>query len=345
MARRSTKVAMQEDALPTGPIPRTTLTVIGHGEAEASVLQAWNQNRFHHAWFLSGPRGIGKATLAFKIARFLLNNPEPAGEGLFGPTGPADLNIPDDHPMLTWIAQDVHPDLAVIERKMNEKGKISAVIKVDDIRDIQAKLIQTRDDSWRVIIVDAAEDMNKNASNALLKMLEEPPSKCCFILISHAPNRVLPTIRSRCRRLDLKPVSNRDVVAILDQHDLEASAAVLTLANGSPGRALRLADAGVDDVLSIIDQAIAGDLDSADSIAVAERMSGRDAQSKYELYLELFPDRMGTALKNRKGDLEPAFALWDRARKLSQQAAPLSYDPLLVIHELNSLARQFSKMI
>ncbi len=345
MARRTTKVAMPDDSALTGPSPRTTLNVIGHAEAQESVLQAWNQGRYHHAWFVAGQRGIGKATLAFKIARFLLNNPEPAGEGLFGPTGPTDLNIPDDHPMLKWIAQDVHPDLAVIERKVNDKGKLSTVIKVEDIRDIQAKLIQTRDDSWRVIIVDAAEDMNKNASNALLKMLEEPPSRCCFILISHTPARVLPTIRSRCRRLDLKPLPDEDVAAILADHELDSSPSVLALANGSPGRALRLAESGVDDVLGTIDRALIGDLDAAESFAIAEALSGKDAQPKYELYLELFPDRMGKALKNRRGDLEPAFALWDKARTLSQQAAPLSYDSALVINELNSIAKTFSKMI
>jgi DNA polymerase III subunit delta' len=341
MARRPAKSVEASEAVSTGPQPRTTLNLIGHAEAEQSLLQAWNQNRFHHAWFIAGQRGIGKATLAYKLARFLLSNPEMAGEGLFGATGPTDLNTPENN----LVSIGAHPDLAVIERKLNDKGKLSAVIRIDDVRSLSEMMGLTRNDSWRVVIIDGAEDMNKNASNAVLKVLEEPPTKVCFILVSHAPAKVLPTIRSRCRRLDLKPLANSHVEAILEQHDLYATDAVLALSSGSPGRALRLADAGVDDVLGDIDRALAGDLTALEAITVAEGLSGRDAQARYELYLELFPDRMGALLKTRRGDLEPAFALWDKARTFCRQAMPLSYDSLLVIHELNGIARTFSKMI
>jgi DNA polymerase III subunit delta' len=349
MARRATRVTELPVPDASGPQPRTTTDLIGHDTAQATILDAWNQGRFHHGWMITGPRGVGKATLAFRLARFLLSNPEVASDGLFGATGPNSLDVSTEDPVMPLVASGAHPDLVVIERQVNDKGKLSAFIRIDDVRSLSGLMGMTRNDSWRVVIIDAAEDMNQNAANAVLKMLEEPPAKCCFILLSHVSNRVMPTIRSRCRRLDLKPLPDVALIDAIAAQGVAPTPAAVALAQGCPGRAVRLAAAGVDEVLQMIDDALAGKLDEQAAIKEAEAMVGRDSQPRYELFLELFPDRMARLLKRDSVpapvDLEPAFALWDRAGMLSREAGRLAYDPQLVVNELLTIAQHFSKLI
>ena len=202
---------------PTGPVVATRL--IGHGEAEQTFLRALERNRMPHAWLICGPRGVGKATLAYRMARRLLsemppqekpeadnfalfddapamNAPSPSGQGIAAD----NLDMPADHPVFRRIVAQSHPDIRVLQRRVNEKtGKLRSEILIEDVRDVLDFLhLKPAESHWRVVIIDAADDLNRNAANAILKMLEEPAARTVLILVSHAPGSLLPTIRSRC---------------------------------------------------------------------------------------------------------------------------------------------------
>jgi len=229
------------------PSPRENVALIGHAGAEADFLSAYNAKRLPHAWLLAGPAGIGKATFAYRAARFLLAQPE-AGAGLFGDAAPATaLAIPPESTVFRLVAAGAHPDLLVVERSWDEKRKrLRREIVVDDTRAIAAFLHLTPSQgAWRVVIVDGADEMNRNAANALLKVLEEPPKRALLFLTSESPGRLLPTIRSRCRTMYMSTLPQESVLAAIHRFMPElgtADADALTqLAGGSIGRALTLA--------------------------------------------------------------------------------------------------------
>lgn len=233
------------------PPPLANPELRGHEDAEKMLLDAYTGGRMHHAWLISGPRGIGKATLAYRFARFLLSQGGDAGGGLFGEELAPDSLVTDpESPVFRRIAAAAHGDMLAIERRIDEKtGKRKTVIAVDDVRGVGSFLHKTASEGgWRVVVIDSADEMNVNAANAVLKVLEEPPSRALILLVSHNPGRLLPTIRSRCRRLTLRPLSDDTVAALLNQHYPQvtpADALVLArLAEGSIGRAADLADEG-----------------------------------------------------------------------------------------------------
>jgi DNA polymerase-3 subunit delta' len=239
------KDAKDEDA--AWPHPRLTADLRGQSAAESVLLRAHASGRLPHAWLLSGPRGVGKATLAYRFARFLLA-PDCQGGGLFG-GAPESLEVVPSHPVFRRVGAGGHADLMTLERGVDDKGKPRSVIPVDDVRRLLSFARMTAGEGgWRVAIVDAVDEMNRNASNALLKVLEEPPPQCVLLLVSHAPGSLLATIRSRCCQLPLGPLEEAAVAELLAQHhpELEAGevAALARLADGSIGRALALADHG-----------------------------------------------------------------------------------------------------
>ncbi|MEI6557837.1 MAG: DNA polymerase III subunit delta' [Rhodospirillaceae bacterium] len=235
--------------------PRENPDLIGHPEAERTLLSAWLSGRMAHAWLIGGPAGIGKATLAFRFARFVLARGR-AGQGggldLFGapPPPPASLHLAPDDPVFRRVRAGGHTDLMTVERRYDDKrGKMKTEIAVDDVRDVSTFLRHTAgEDGWRVVIIDGVEQMNASGHNALLKVLEEPPEQALLLLVSETPGGLLPTIRSRCRTLLLRPLPEAAVAGWLDTNrpDLADSdrATLARLAEGSIGRALSLAGAG-----------------------------------------------------------------------------------------------------
>lgn len=226
--------------------PRQTLVLFGHSQAEQTLLDAYKSTRMPHAWLIGGPPGIGKATLAYRLARFVLVHPDPPAKDVQSATS---LAVAADNPVARRIAAQAQGDLLVLERTVNEQtGKLYTVIRVDDVRRSVSFFGSTAGEGgWRIAIVDAIDDLQREGANALLKILEEPPARTLLLLISHAPGRELPTIRSRCRRLLLRPLDAADVaraVAAATARDAEDSDVkeAAAAADGSVARALGLLD-------------------------------------------------------------------------------------------------------
>jgi len=221
----------------TAPPPRENPLLIGHAAAQTAMQAALHGGRLHHAWLITGPDGVGKATLAYRFARRLL-------------AGGAMLAMPPTDPVFRRVAAGTHADLLTVEREWDEKKKrLKKQIAVDSVRDIPRFLQLTpAEGGWRVVIIDGAEDVNAASANALLKVLEEPPARAVLILVCSAPGRLLPTIRSRCRRLALSPLGDADMGEVLARYlpslDTDERRTLIALAEGSPGRALALVDDG-----------------------------------------------------------------------------------------------------
>jgi DNA polymerase-3 subunit delta' len=227
-------------------LPRETAVLFGHAEAELGLLESYQSGRIPHAWLIGGPPGIGKATLAYRLARFVLAHPDPTSPAV---QNAKSLAVDPENSVAHRIAAQAQADLLVLERTVNEQtGKLYTVIRVDDVRRSVPFFGSTAGEGgWRIAIVDAVDDLQREGANALLKVLEEPPARTLLLLISHAPGRELPTIRSRCRRLLLRPLPPEDVARAVaaatgrnasDTEVKEAAAA----AGGSAGRALRFLD-------------------------------------------------------------------------------------------------------
>lgn len=301
------------------PAPRANPHLIGQGAAETALLQAWHSGRIPHGWLIAGPRGIGKATLAYRFARFVLAEGAGAESGqsaLFGgPTGPpADtLALDANNPVFRRVAAGGHPDLFTLERGMMhpDTRKPTNEIVVPHVRRVNEQVRLTPvEGGWRVAIVDEAEAMNANAANALLKVLEEPPAKALILLVSHAPGRLLPTIRSRCRLLSLPALSHDDVDGLLQRYrpDLAPTdrATLVRLGDGSIGRALELEARGGAELYSELVDLLAR-LPKLDIPAVhtfAEKMAKRaadggaeDAAIGFRTSVELLSDWTGRLVK------------------------------------------------
>ncbi|QQS12713.1 MAG: DNA polymerase III subunit delta' [Rhodospirillales bacterium] len=270
------------DAAPPWPAPGRNEDLVGQEEAEKVLLDAFGSGRLPHAWLLTGPRGVGKATLAHRFARFLLAGEH--GGGLFG-GGPTSLATDMRSPVAQRVASGGHADLRVVARSVNQKtGKLRTEIIVDDIRDLGGFMRMTpAEGGWRVAIIDAADEMNRSAANAVLKVLEEPPRRSVLLLVAHAPGRLLPTIRSRCRKLALRALPEARVVELMGrlapETDPAERAALARLADGSAGRALELGRAGGLALYRDMVGVIAGlpRLDIGAAHAFAERIGRRGA--------------------------------------------------------------------
>ena len=308
----------------------------GHDAAVAAFRAALDSGRLHHAWLICGPQGIGKALFADKAAlRVLAQGAGPA-------VSASGLEVPEDHPAAKLVAAGSHPDLMRLERLAKDGGTdLARSITVDQVRGLQRLFATTASLSpWRVVVIDSIDDLERNAANALLKNLEEPPPSTAFLLVSHSPERLLPTIRSRCRVLRLGPLGD-DVMAsalraALDDAEPEEIEALATVGQGAPGRAI--AFRGLD--IESLDRAMAtlvreGDPTNARRAALAQSLALKAAQPRYEAFLARAPSMIAAEAKRRRGQaLAEALALWERASALAGSARRLSLDTQSTVFEL-----------
>jgi DNA polymerase-3 subunit delta' len=284
------------------PPPRETLELFGHAEAEQTLLDAYRSGRIPHAWLLAGPQGIGKATLAYRLARFVLTHPDPAAPVV---QSARSLAVDPGHVIARRIAAQGQGDLLVLERTLGDRGKLRQDIAVDDVRRSVSFFGSTAGEGgWRIAIVDSVDELNASGANALLKVIEEPPLRSLLLLVSHARGMVLPTIRSRCRLLALRPLSAADVArgvgAALgrDPEDREVREAA-AVSEGSIGRALSL----LDGPALALRQRVATLLDALPTVdplalhALGDAMVGVDPQT-----LATFTDAVNAWLSARLAD-------------------------------------------
>lgn len=308
----------------------------GHDAAVAAFRAALDSGRLHHAWLLAGPEGVGKALFADKAALRVLA--EAAGPAVAAP----GLDVPDDHPATRLVAAGSHPDLARLERLVKDGGtELARSISVDQVRGLQRLFATTPSMSpWRAVVIDSLDDLERNAANALLKNLEEPPPHTVFLLVSHAADRLLATIRSRCRVLRLGRIGDDAMTSALtealpdaDETEIRALAKV---GEGAPGRAI--AWRGLD--IAALDQAVdalveSGDAGNGRRSALAQSLALKSAQPRYEAFLARVPTRIAAAARTRDGAARAeALGLWEQASALAGSARRHSLDPHSTVFEL-----------
>lgn len=329
MARRKSSEPVV-DANDPAFAPRETFGFIGNEDTLARVSRAVRGARLPQAWLISGPPGVGKATLAYRIARYLLAHGATA-------RGVEDLTVPENDPATMQIRAGAHPGLLVLRRGINpETGKPMTVLGVDEIRRLGGFFgLTSGAGGWRVAIIDTADDMNDNAANALLKVLEEPPSRSLLLVLAHAPARLLPTIRSRCQRLDLKPLTDADVdtelsrrMPALSAHDRKA---LVKLAGGSIGAALRLSSgdgmAIAADAERLIDMAAKPDFST--TLALAEKIARLDkgVEDFGEYFARALADRIRARARGGDGNLKSWVELWEKVAASFERTDALNLEP------------------
>jgi DNA polymerase-3 subunit delta' len=340
------------------PEPKANPYLTGHEAASNAYLQAWSGGRLAHAWLIAGPRGIGKATLAYRMARFALaqTGGGDADDMFGGPPPPKTLEMSATHPIFRRIQAGGHSDFRVVERDWSDakQTKRKSVITVENVREIGTFLTMTpAEGAWRAVIIDAADEMNTNAANAVLKVLEEPPERALLFLVAHNADRLLPTIRSRCRRLDLRPLSQGQVQTLIGRYRPDINAAdapaLAALSDGSIGRALELADEGgiqlFRDLMALLqdapnfsiaklhalgDQALKGDafrtLTGLLSWWLA-RMTSLAAQNALGQAPEIIPGERAAAEKLAASASPAAWAeIWQHITHLAQRTEAINLD-------------------
>jgi DNA polymerase-3 subunit delta' len=308
--------------------------LFGHAEAEHALLEAYRSGRIPHAWLIGGERGIGKATLAYRMARFVLAHPDPAAPAVREATS---LAVPADHPVARRIAGQAHSDLLVLRRVVNEKtGKLFTEIRVLDIRRTVPFFGSTAGEGgWRVAIVDPLDELNREGANALLKVLEEPPARALLLLVCHAPGRVLPTIRSRCRMLMLRPLEAADVAraaaaALGQAPDATDIAAAAEAADGSVVRALMFLEG---DALELRRRLVAQldrlpQLDPGALHALADAIAGTEAET-LAAFMDTVNAWLSARLKSTPQEarrLAPVAEAWDRINRAGSEVDAYNLD-------------------
>jgi DNA polymerase-3 subunit delta' len=333
---------LEPGEIPGVPRPRETSGLLGQEAAERAFREAIGAGRLHHAWLLGGPKGIGKATLAFRVARHLLAGGDRAGL-------PETLDLPAGHPVARQVAGLSHPNLVLLRRQKAPGAKtVPTQIGVDAARRALHLFAETSADSgYRICIVDCADELNLASANALLKVIEEPPPRSLFLIVSHAPGRLLPTIRSRCRRLALKPLTVEEVARVLrglGPAQAGAPPALIeraaSLSEGSVARALDLLDPDtigvVDEVEALLDQGDRPDWRRA--LRLAERLAGREADALYAAALDTVQRRLAAEIERRQGEPPSRLAALadaaERAAKAAREAQVYNLDRRPVVLSL-----------
>lgn len=329
----------QFDTIPEIPEPAENPVLVGHGEAAAMLASAHRSGRLHHGLLLSGPQGIGKATLAFHLAYHLLKHPEPAN-------APAELQRPDPASSLyRQIATGAHPSVLHLTRPMNDRTKsFKTAVTVDEIRKVSRFLSMTaHDGGYRVVIVDPADDMNRQAANALLKNLEEPPARTLFILIAHSPGGLLPTIRSRCQLIRLHPLGLDEVAAALKalRPDLASlPEAELARARGSVRNALLGLLYGGNEIAGAMQDLLAArDMDITQLYRLAEAVSARDAAIQFAIFNQRLLEHVATAARaaaeaGQGGHANRLAEFWSQAAEMISDTETYNLDKKQHVVEL-----------
>ena len=326
------------------PHPREVFQLAGHQAEEIAFENARSRGRLHHAWLLTGTEGVGKATFAYRAARRLLGAPIDEGFGVLG-TDP-------NHPVSRQIIARAHPDLLVLER-VGEDGKLRKSIPVDEARKLSEFFSKSPASApHRVAIIDAADDLNGNSANAVLKTLEEPPERGVLLLVAHSPGRLLATIRSRCRRLAFQPLGEAEVTRFVRERievDEEQALRVARMAGGAPGRALMLARAGavaIDDIA----KGLLAELPSVDSSAVmalTDRFKGVEGAIIFNLLFERLADRIHDLTIARASTglsgLDPWAAAWESLQRLPRDVEAVNLDRTDAFHAALSTLREAAR--
>jgi DNA polymerase-3 subunit delta' len=314
------------------------VTLIGHSEAEKAFLEAWQGGRLHHAWLLAGPQGMGKGAFAARVARFL------ATHGQAGAGQAITLDDPGDAAAGKLVEAGNHPEIIQLARQPKDKGKeLARNITIDQVRGVIRRLhLSLSLGDWRVIIVDAVDDLETDGANALLKTLEEPPAQTLFLLVSHSPGRLLPTIRSRCRILRFQPVEHDVMTTWLHELrpmiDMAELRAIVSASGGVPGKALALIDSDVAAVeAKLLAIANGGDPGNRLREALAREVGGTSNRARLELVIDIVPGLLARLARERPvAEIAPVLAQWDRVQRTVRDAVRGSYDGSMVGFEIGN---------
>ena len=313
--------------------------IVGQDKAVEEFAAAWADRKLHHAWLLAGPRGVGKASFARSAARRVLADAAGPDAGLSG------LATLDDHPIVKLVEAGSHPDMRWLERLPREKGEgLARDITIKQVRELGEFMGMTAAlSAWRVAVIDSMDELNKEASNALLKMIEEPPPNTLFLLVSHAPGRLLPTIRSRCRLLRFEMLDDDAMTSILETNLLGLSGSerklIVSMSFGSAGRALAFAELGL---AKLEEAAIAilreGDPTNARRAALAIELGKKASAERYIAFLELAPSLIAREARGLRGHkLERALEAYAKARELAGIAPRVSLDPAATVFQIGGI--------
>jgi len=354
MSRALETAAPESDPYPGAPHPRLAARFLGHAQAEKELLDAYRSGKLAHAWLIGGPEGVGKATLAWRLARFILTYPDPEAANI---RAAQNLGVDMDAPAVHQISALAHPDLALLRRNWNPQSKnFFSDIRVEDVRHaLQLFQKSAGAGGWRICIVDSAEDLNRAGANALLKMIEEPPPRSLFLIVAHKPGQVLATIRSRCRRLALEGLQPYEISAIVSglgepwsgvpADDLQRASAQ---AHGSVREALKRVDSDAGETGALIAAVVAQlpDADFREVYKLAEAVSARGAGDSFDDLMNALYDWLAQRAKEGRpgARLAPIADLWDKIRATTREAETYNLDMKLhvlsVFAELSAAARR-----
>ena len=323
--------------------------IVGQDRAVERFASAWSSRKLHHAWLLAGPKGVGKASFAHSAARRVLA--EAAGP----PFDLPGIETEDEHPIVKLVDARSHPDFRWLERIENPKAKIPGTlhrnIGVEQIRELGEFLsLSAALSAWRVVVIDTVDELEPAGANALLKMLEEPPANTLFFLVSHAPGRLLPTIRSRCRRLEFQKLDDDAMTSILAERAPDLSAPerqrVVAMSFGSAGRALAFAELGLakleDAALAILRQ---GDPTNARRADLANELGKKGAADRYAAFLDLAPSLIAREARVLDGARrERALDAYAKARELAAVAPRVSLDPAATVFQLGGVLAEVAEL-
>ncbi len=326
--------------------PQYNNYLLGHKDIEDLFLRCWKDNSLHNSWIISGVKGVGKATFAYKVARFILSADENKKNQY------TSLDVLPDSQVFRLVAGSSHPDLKVLQRDYTDTDrkkilkaikdgdglspeelkelKKSAYIRVDDVRTINEFLSRkSSGDGWRVVIIDSIDDMNSAAANAVLKILEEPPHKVLMLLISHNPNRLLPTIKSRCAKIEMRPLAINDVASLLRRYRSDLSEKdikrIAAIASGSIGKALIYADNNAADLYDELCGLAASGINYKISDVINFCNTATSSEERYVLAQELILKFLSEHAKNTSNVVEIA-ECWSNAIKTFSEIESLNMD-------------------